>query len=91
MTGILSLVHARLAMPMQEIVGPLPIDAEVKCALLDRTGALGHMLLLVEALEESDLLGIETALDRVPGLQHGQVIGLQVEAMRWANAIAEPG
>jgi EAL and modified HD-GYP domain-containing signal transduction protein len=91
MTGILSLVHARLAMPMREIVGPLPIDAEVKCALLDRTGALGHMLLLVEALEESDLMGIETALDRVPGLEHGQVIGLQVEAMGWANAIAEPG
>jgi c-di-GMP-related signal transduction protein len=69
----------------------MPIDAEVKCALLDRTGALGQMLLLVEALEESDLLGIEKALDRVPGLQHGQVIGLQVEAMGWANAIAEPG
>ena len=30
------------------------------------------------------------ALDRVPGLEHGHVIGLQVEAMGWANAIAEP-
>ncbi len=91
MTGILSLVPALLGPPMREIIGPMPIDAEVKCALLDRTGALGQMLLLVEALEESDLLGIEKALDRVPGLQHGQVIGLQVEAMGWANAIAEPG
>lgn len=88
-TGILSLMPA-LGLPMKELVGPLPIDAQVKCALLDRTGTLGHMLLLVEALEESDLMGIESALDRVPSLQHGQVIGLQVEAMGWANAIAEP-
>jgi hypothetical protein len=49
------------------------------------------MLLLVEALEESGLLGIEKALDRVPGLAHGQVIGMQVEAMRWANSIGEAG
>ena len=48
------------------------------------------MLSLVEALEESELMGIEKALDRVPGLEHGQVMGMQIEAMRWANSIGEP-
>jgi hypothetical protein len=48
------------------------------------------VLLLVEALEESELIGIEKALDRVPGLEHGQVMRLQIEAMRWANSIGEP-
>ncbi|HTT37644.1 MAG TPA: EAL domain-containing protein [Burkholderiales bacterium] len=89
MTGILSLVHALLAMSIRDIIGSMPLDAEVKAALLERSGTLGCMLLLVEALEESELGGIEKALDRVPGLDHTQVIGLQVEAMRWANSLGE--
>jgi EAL and modified HD-GYP domain-containing signal transduction protein len=89
MAGILSLVNALLGLPMAEIVGSVPLAQDVKQALLERSGELGHMLLLVEALEESDLLGIEKALDSVPGLAHSQVIGMQVEAMGWANSIAE--
>lgn len=89
MTGILSLVNALLGLPMQDIVGSVPLAQDVKQALLERTGGLGEALELVEALEESDLMGIEKALDRVPGLAHSQVIGMQVEAMRWANSIGE--
>jgi EAL and modified HD-GYP domain-containing signal transduction protein len=89
--GLLSLVNALLGMPVGEIVETMPLDTQVRAALVERGGALGAMLLLVEALEESDLIEIERALDRVPGLAHGQVIGMQVEAMRWANSIGEPG
>jgi EAL and modified HD-GYP domain-containing signal transduction protein len=89
MTGILSLVNALLGMPMAEILGSMPVDEDVKKALLQRSGVLGSMLRLVEALEESELQGIEKALAQVPGLEHGQVIGLQVEAMAWANSIGE--
>jgi c-di-GMP-related signal transduction protein len=89
MTGILSLVNALLGMPMGEILGSMPVDVNVKSALVQRSGNLGAMLLLVEALEESELMGIEKALAQVPGLQHNQVIGLQVEAMAWANSIGE--
>lgn len=89
MTGILSLVNALLGMPMAEILGTMAVDAEVRAALIQRAGTLGAMLLLVEALEESELMGIEAALARVPGLQHSQVIGMQVEAMRWADSIGD--
>ncbi len=89
MAGILSLVNALLGMPMSEIISGMALDPGVRDALIDRSGPLGAMLLLVEALEESDLAGIEQALARVPGLDHGQVIGLQVEAMRWANSIGD--
>jgi EAL and modified HD-GYP domain-containing signal transduction protein len=68
----------------------MPVHAEVRAALVERSGNLGAMLSLVEALEEAELIGIERALDRVPGLEHGQVMGLQIEAMRWANSIGEP-
>jgi EAL and modified HD-GYP domain-containing signal transduction protein len=88
--GILSLVNALLGMPMSEILGSMPVPAEVRSALVERAGNLGAMLLLVEALEEAELIGIEKALDRVPGLEHGPVMGMQIEAMRWANSIGEP-
>jgi EAL and modified HD-GYP domain-containing signal transduction protein len=91
MTGILSLVNALLGMSMAEILGSMPVDEGVRHGLIRRSGPLGSMLLLVEALEESELMGIEKALEAVPGLEHRQVIGLQVEAMAWANSIGETG
>jgi len=89
MAGILSLVNALLGMPMQDIVGSMPLDQDIKDALVDRSGRLGDMLTLVEALEESDLPEIEEALSRLPALDHGKVPAMQVEAMRWANSIGE--
>jgi len=90
LTGTLSLVNALLASPLQNILETLPVAADVRSALLAREGELGSLLALVEALEMADLATIERALDRVPGLEHGRVIGLQVEAMRWANFIGDP-
>lgn len=87
LTGTLSLVNALLAAPLAEILGTLPVADDVRLALSMREGELGALLALVEALEASDLTTIERALDRVPGLDHGRVIGLQVEAMRWADSI----
>jgi len=87
--GILSLVNALLGMPMQDILGSMPLDQEIKDALLGRSGRLGSMLILVEALEEADLAEIEQALAKLPMLDHGKVPAMQVEAMRWANSIGE--
>jgi c-di-GMP-related signal transduction protein len=89
MAGILSLVNALLGMPMSEILGAMPVHADVRKALVQRSGPLGSMLLLVEALEEAELMGIEKALAQVPGLEHRQLIGMQVEAMAWANSIGD--
>ena len=90
LTGTLSLVNALLAAPLPKILEMLPVAADVRVALLAREGELGALLALVEALEVSDLPTIERRLDQVPGLDHRRVIGLQVEAMRWADFIGEP-
>jgi EAL and modified HD-GYP domain-containing signal transduction protein len=90
LTGTLSLVSALLAAPLSEILGTLPVAEDVRSALLERDNELGALLNLVEALEISEVGLIEGALARVPGLDHGRVIGLQVEAMRWADSIGEP-
>ncbi|HZP89320.1 MAG TPA: EAL domain-containing protein [Burkholderiales bacterium] len=89
MAGILSLVNALLGMPMNDILTSMPVEASVKGALLERSGLLGAMLLLVEALEEAQVESVEAAIERVPGLDHTHVMDLQVEAMRWANSIGE--
>ena len=91
LTGALSLVNALLGLPMSEILGSIPLTPDVRSALQERGGEAGALLTLAEALEESDLQGIERALDHVHGLDHGQVIRLQVEAMRWANSIGDAG
>jgi EAL and modified HD-GYP domain-containing signal transduction protein len=91
LTGALSLVNALLGLPMSEILSSIPLTPDVRSALQERGGEAGALLTLAEALEESDLQGIERALDHVHGLDHGQVIGLQVEAMRWANSIGDAG
>ena len=72
-----------------------PRRAHINEAMGDeRAGAhlqAGEAVALVEALEVCDLAVIERALGNVRGLDHSRVIGLQVEAMRWADTIGEPG
>ena len=91
LTGALSLVNALVGLPMSEILGRIPLTPDVRSALQQHGGEAGALLTLAEALEESDLYGIERALNHVHGLDHGQVIRLQVEAMRWANSIGDAG
>jgi c-di-GMP-related signal transduction protein len=89
LAGTLSLVNALLPARLTEILSALPVSDEVRSALLTRQGELGALLAVVEALEMAELPGIEAALARVPALDHSRVINLQVEAMRWANLIAD--
>jgi len=89
LAGTLSLVNALLPARLTEILSTLPVSDEVRSALLTRQGELGALLAVVEALEMAELPGIEAALARVPALDHSRVIKLQVEAMRWANLIAD--
>jgi len=89
LTGTLSLVNALLPARLTEILSTLPVAEDVRSALLTRHGELGGLLAIVQALEIAELPAIEQTLSRIPALDHGRVINLQVEAMRWANLIAE--
>ena len=91
LTGTLSLVNALLPARLTEILSTLPVADDVRSALLTRQGELGALLAIVQALEIAELPAIEHALSRVPTLDHGLVINLQVEAMRWANLIGDSG
>lgn len=90
MTGILSLLDALLAMPMTHVLGELNLAEEVRRALLSREGRLGQLLKLQEQLEANDLPAISRSLEAIGGLSLKEVVAAQLDAVCWANGIAEP-
>lgn len=90
MVGILSLSDALLGMPLAEILQPLPLDVEVKRALLNRSGLLGMLMNLTVALENSDQRGVAEALAALPALSLELINRAQIEAMEWADSLGRP-
>ncbi len=91
MTGIMSLMDALLGMPLAEIIGGLPIADEVRGALLERRGKLGQMLMLAELLERDNAVAMTAAIAAMPGYTQTQINSAQMQALTWANSIAQPG
>lgn len=91
MAGIMSLMDALLGVPLPEILSGLPVANDVREALLKREGRLGGLLVLVEALERDDAKAIGTALNAAPESNIAQINQAQMQALNWANSIAQPG
>jgi len=91
MAGILSMTDALLGMPLRRIVAQLPVSDEVRDALLERSGTLGRMLDLAQALEGGDESATAAAIAALPELTPTQVGRAQAQALAWANSIAQPG
>lgn len=85
LTGNLSLAGALLAMSMNETLASLPLADPVRAALLDRGGALGDMLRLVERIEQADPDGVAELLEELPFLDAERVNDAYVQAIEWAN------
>ena len=89
MVGMLSLTEALLGIPLEHTLAPLPLETEVRDALLLRAGRLGELMTLAEALEKTDALAITKALSVFPDLQAERVNQIQIEAMNWANSLGQ--
>ncbi len=63
--GILSLVDALLRVPIDIVLNEINVDADVKEALLKRSGELGKLLDLVVAIEKFDMTKTDTLLDEL--------------------------
>lgn len=88
--GIMSLMDTLLKRPLGEIIDCLPVGPEVRAALQGRAGPLGALLHLCEALENGEPAGVARAMGAVPGMDWKQLNTAQLDALRWANSIAEP-
>jgi EAL and modified HD-GYP domain-containing signal transduction protein len=89
-TGILSLMNVVLEMSTRDILEELNLPPQVGQALLDRNGALGDMLALVEGVERDDPAVVDAALGRVPGVSRHELIQAQMSAFSWANELTTP-
>ena len=79
--GLLSVTDAIYNTPMPELVGELPVSAEIASALVDGHGELGRALDIVRACEVGDVARL-TALD-AGSLEH--LRHMYAEAVEWAD------
>jgi EAL and modified HD-GYP domain-containing signal transduction protein len=89
MAGILSLIDTLIDKPLAEIVAELNVGARIAAALLHREGELGTLLQLVESVEHPDLDRTLALLAASGTLTPADLTAAEIEAMSWANQIAE--
>ena len=87
MTGLMSLAGALMGRPPAEILGSLPLMDEIKAGILQRSGVLGGLLNLVEALEADEAVTVSHHLNSLPGLHAHEVNASYMEAMTWADSL----
>ena len=87
MTGVLSLVDVLLHAPINEVLPRIGIDDEIRDAILLRSGMLGQLLRICEALEAADFDAL-SALATSCGIREARLMEVQREAMHWAGAFA---
>ncbi|GAL05669.1 predicted signal transduction protein [Photobacterium aphoticum] len=84
MTGLLSLLDALLDCPLPELLAQLPLEQDIRVALLQQQGPLGQMLQLVEAFEQADWRTVNQ-YGRALGIS-GELVGNSYQqAMQWVN------
>ncbi|HVY63236.1 MAG TPA: EAL domain-containing protein [Gammaproteobacteria bacterium] len=89
LTGILSLLDTLLEMPMASVIEQLRLPGDVRAALLARTGRLGHLLSVVEALERTDDTRVSALLAEGDPCPTSELPVLQIEALSWSNALGQ--
>lgn len=90
MTGIFSLLETLIGLPLKDIIEQLHLQAGIREALLERSGTLGKLLALCEALEKGDFGAVENILAGLPGLSANDVTEAQLAAARWVSSLGEP-
>lgn len=85
LTGLFSNVHLIVEQPQADLLAQLPLAAEVKNALLARSGILGHFLQLTEAFEQADW-ALTDKLKATMSLD-AQLADFYLEAASWAEQI----
>jgi EAL and modified HD-GYP domain-containing signal transduction protein len=85
--GIMSLADALFSMPMADILDNVELAADVRAALLERGGALGAMLEVVERLEKADTGREFTAALRTLELTSKQVREIELAAFDWVREL----
>ncbi|MBA3034139.1 MAG: EAL domain-containing protein [Gammaproteobacteria bacterium] len=87
MVGIMSLMPVLMGVPLEEILKGIQISGEMQEALEHRSGQLGIMLHLAEALEADDGEICHLLTSQLPGADHMMVNTCLTQALAWASNI----
>lgn len=87
MVGIMSLMPALVAQPIDEIVAPLGLASDVRDALCQGSGQLGALLRIAASSESGDMQELGAALAELPSLGAKAINRAQTIALQWANEI----
>lgn len=85
--GIVSVMDALLGQPMQQVVDALGLADDMRAALLRRSGPIGRLLTLTEALEGDNDKPVLDYLDADASHAVHKLNRSQVQALEWANRI----
>ncbi len=86
LTGVFSSLDRLLRMPLAEAVKQLHLPANIRHALLDRSGPYASLLAVAEACEAFDPTRIEAAA-QAAGLEPDTVNHALLTATSWANEV----
>jgi EAL and modified HD-GYP domain-containing signal transduction protein len=88
--GLCSLLDVLLGRPMDEIVAELPVNAEIRAALLGTSNGARQVLDAVTLYERAQWLEASSAA-AVAGLDEDAVPEAYLDALAWARAISQAG
>ncbi|RKP55687.1 EAL domain-containing protein [Pararobbsia silviterrae] len=87
MTGVLSLTPVILGIPTRTLSEELKLPAPIRDALIDRQGALGHILSIACAFERGEAEVIAAACEALGTLTPDHVAALGMRAAAWNDDI----
>ncbi len=88
--GLLSLIDAMLEMPMEEVLGKLPLDHETKAVLLGQPSVLRPVYQLMLARESGEWMA-SAELSQSMHLDPDDVAGFYWQAQQWAREVSNAG
>lgn len=88
MTGMLSLADAVMQIPLEEVFQQIGLADEIREAVLQRTGTLGDLLNLAEAIETGDF-ATASRVTHALGLSASELTNLELQAIQWSTEIGK--
>ena len=82
--GLFSMLDTIFDSPMDEVLENMPLDDEIKAALLKREGVFGRVLANVEAHEKGEWDSVER-----DGYGQKQIMEAYIAALEWARTVQE--
>ncbi|MFN0318145.1 MAG: EAL and HDOD domain-containing protein [Burkholderiales bacterium] len=89
LAGMLSLMPALFGLTLAEFLKHLPVDQEVNEALCNQSGKLGSLLALTELLDMPNFAYSQFSFQEIGKMEPSALLGLQMEAMTWANSLGD--